>query len=162
MTTVISDTSPINYLVLIGEIEILPKLFQEVLIPPAVWRELQHPKTPKLVYAWAASLPAWAKIAAPAHLDQTLLLDAGETEAISLALERNIPAILMDDRQGWLAAQARAIVPVGTLNVLESASIRGFLDFEQAVTKLRSTNFRVERAVVEAALERCRQRRSGA
>jgi predicted nucleic acid-binding protein len=34
MTTVISDTSPINYLVLIGAIDVLPKLFQEVLIPP--------------------------------------------------------------------------------------------------------------------------------
>ena len=159
MTTVISDTSPINYLVLIGEIDILPRLFQSVLIPPAVWRELQHPKTPQAVYNWAASLPPWAAIEAPTTLDATLSLHQGETEAISLALERNIPAVLMDDRQAWLAAEARAIVPIGTVNLLESADQLGLLDFAQAVAKLKATNFRVEQSIIDSALKRAQQRK---
>jgi predicted nucleic acid-binding protein len=33
---VIADTSPINYLIPIGEIEVLPALYQRVLVPPSV------------------------------------------------------------------------------------------------------------------------------
>jgi hypothetical protein len=46
---VIADTSPLNYLVLIGEAEILKRLYGRVVIPEAVWRELQHPQTPAAV-----------------------------------------------------------------------------------------------------------------
>lgn len=158
MTTIVSDTSPINYLVLIGAIDVLPQLFGEVLIPPAVWIELQHPKTPKKVFEWAASLPAWAKVTAPQQVDTSIGLGAGEMEAIALALERQIPALLMDDRQAWLAAQARSIVPVGTLTVLELAAERGLIDAEQALTSLRATNFRVEQTIIDEAIERARQR----
>ncbi len=42
---VVSDTSPLNYLVLIGAIDVLPKLFGEVYAPPAVIQEFQHPRT---------------------------------------------------------------------------------------------------------------------
>ncbi len=38
---VVADTSPINYLVLIGHIEILPHFYGRILVPPAVWEELQ-------------------------------------------------------------------------------------------------------------------------
>ena len=158
MTTVISDTSPINYLVLIGEIEVLPKLFQKILIPPAVWRELQHPRTPPAVFAWAANLPEWVEVVGPLQLDSSLELDAGETEAISLAIERSIPVILMDDRQGWLAAEARSIAPVGTINLLELADTCGLLSFEDSTAKLRATNFRIDKNIVAAALERTRKR----
>lgn len=43
---VVADTSPLNYLVLINEVELLPVLFGQVLVPQAVFHELQHPKTP--------------------------------------------------------------------------------------------------------------------
>lgn len=159
MTTIVSDTSPINYLALIGELNVLPGLFGEILIPPAVWRELQHSKTPKAAYDWAASLPAWASIAAPMQVDLSMGLDAGETEAIALALERNIPALLIDERRGREAAEQKFITPIGTINILELADVAGLLDFEQAITKLRATNFRVALSVVNEATSRCRRRR---
>ncbi len=56
---VVADTSPINYLVLIGHIEILPQLYVRILIPPAVWKELRDAQTPSSVRAWAAQVPAW-------------------------------------------------------------------------------------------------------
>jgi predicted nucleic acid-binding protein len=46
---IVSDTSPINYLVLIREIELLPKLFGEVVIPQAVLDELKQEGTPEAV-----------------------------------------------------------------------------------------------------------------
>lgn len=159
MTTIVSDTSPINYLVLIDAIEVLPKLFQEVLIPPAVHSELQRSRTPPEVYRWAASLPSWARIQGPSHIDRGITLGAGETEAISLAMELKISAILIDDRDGRLAAEQRGILPVGTLNILYSAHLREFLDFELAVARPRQTNFHIEPAIIDTLIERVRSRK---
>jgi predicted nucleic acid-binding protein len=53
VSIVVSDTSPLHYLVEREAIEILPALFHDVLIPPTVHRELQHQKTPPRVRAWA-------------------------------------------------------------------------------------------------------------
>jgi len=44
---VVSDTSPLNYLVLIGADHVLPALFGQVVAPPAVLAELQRTKTPQ-------------------------------------------------------------------------------------------------------------------
>jgi predicted nucleic acid-binding protein len=43
---VIADTSPLNYLILVGHADVLPELYGEVVIPPAVLRELQHFNAP--------------------------------------------------------------------------------------------------------------------
>jgi predicted nucleic acid-binding protein len=160
MMTIVSDTSPINYLILIEQIELLPQLFERVMIPPAVWKELQHPKTPKPVYDWAANLPVWASVHAPSRMDDSLSLDPGETEAISLAVELNIKSILVDDRHAWFAAKDRAIVPIGTVTVLELADIKGLVDFQQAMTNLRSTNFHIQQRTFDEAIERHRVRRT--
>jgi predicted nucleic acid-binding protein len=42
----VADTSPVNYLVLVDEIDLLPAIFGNVLIPEAVMEELHHPRTP--------------------------------------------------------------------------------------------------------------------
>jgi predicted nucleic acid-binding protein len=46
---VVSDTSPVHYLVLAGVEHILPQLFGEVVIPPTVLAELQRHQTPEPV-----------------------------------------------------------------------------------------------------------------
>ncbi len=56
---VVSDTSPLNYLVLIGADQVLPSLFGRVLTPPEVLAEMQHAKAPPQVSAWAQNPPAW-------------------------------------------------------------------------------------------------------
>jgi predicted nucleic acid-binding protein len=57
VSAVVSDTSPLHYLVECEAIEILPALFREVIIPPTVHRELQHSKTPVPVRAWGKASP---------------------------------------------------------------------------------------------------------
>ena len=54
---VVCDTSPVNYLVLINEIDLLPQLFTTVVLPAAVLTEVQHPRTPPRVASWARDLP---------------------------------------------------------------------------------------------------------
>ena len=53
---VVTDTSPINYLILIGYVDVLPVLHGDVVIPQAVARELRDPRTPELVRQWIALL----------------------------------------------------------------------------------------------------------
>jgi predicted nucleic acid-binding protein len=52
MRLVVADTGPINYLVLIDAIEVLPKLFEQVLVPAAVYDELGHADAPLPVRAF--------------------------------------------------------------------------------------------------------------
>jgi uncharacterized protein len=61
MIIVVADTSPINYLVQIRAIDVLPRFFDEVVLPRAVHRELLHPSTPEAVRRWVSQLclPGW-------------------------------------------------------------------------------------------------------
>jgi len=54
---IVADTSPINYLVLIGLQDILPTLFGQIIIPEGVLAELQAPATPSVVGQWIANRP---------------------------------------------------------------------------------------------------------
>jgi predicted nucleic acid-binding protein len=64
MRVIVSDTSPIRYLVLIGEASLLEQLYGRILIPLAVYAELQQPQTPDVVRAWAQAVPAWVEVIA--------------------------------------------------------------------------------------------------
>jgi predicted nucleic acid-binding protein len=55
---VVSNTSPLNYLVLVGSAEVLPQLFRDVYAPPEVIAELLDPRTPEVVRRWAESVTA--------------------------------------------------------------------------------------------------------
>lgn len=101
---VVSDTSPLNYLVLIGQVEVLPKLFGRVVIPSAVSTEMQRTRTPDAVRGWIANPPVWLDILTPLKLDDTIQSGTGEVEAISLALELRSELLLMDDRAARRAA----------------------------------------------------------
>src|SRR5262245_32929763 len=106
---IISDTSPINYLVLTGDVDILAALFKRVIIPQAVFIEMQHPKTPQVVKAWINNAPAWLEVkqADASLFTPSKKLGDGEREAIALALELNADAILIDDRDGTLETRKK-------------------------------------------------------
>ena len=52
---VVTDTSPINYLILTGYVDVLPVLHGDVVIPQAVAWELRDPRTPERVRQWIAA-----------------------------------------------------------------------------------------------------------
>ena len=54
---VVADTSPINYLLLIKEIDILPKMYGKVVIPRAVHEVLLRVVAPEIVRAWIGEAP---------------------------------------------------------------------------------------------------------
>lgn len=59
MPLIVSDASPLHYLVLIGEVGLLPALYGSVLLPQAVAEELRRPQTPAAIRDWLSHSPAW-------------------------------------------------------------------------------------------------------
>ncbi|MBI5281585.1 MAG: DUF3368 domain-containing protein [Candidatus Solibacter usitatus] len=152
----VADTSPVCYLILIGEIDLLPRLFSQVLAPQAVLEELLHEDAPAAVRSWASHLPSWISvretpIAATAGLDK---LQAGEQAAILLAESMNADIILLDELAARRIAAARGLRIAGMLGVLGEAATRGLVELAPAIDRLRMTNFRASPALLKATLDR--------
>ena len=65
MMIVVCGTSPVNTLVLIDGVDLLPQRFTTVVLPAGVLAELQHPRTPPRVASWARQLPPWVRVIPP-------------------------------------------------------------------------------------------------
>jgi predicted nucleic acid-binding protein len=156
---VVADTTPLNYLILIGRADLLSALFCEVIIPEAVLAELHDPKAPEAVTRWLESSPAWLRIAKVRQLDESVRLGKGETEAISLAIEQRVKGVLMDERRGRAAAEARGLLPIGTLNLIDLADERPLFDGIEALNDLRGTTFRAAPELLERFEARMKSRR---
>jgi predicted nucleic acid-binding protein len=156
MRLVVADTGPLNYLVLIGAIDLLPKLFETVLVPQAVCDELRHPVAPALVRIWAEHPPAWLDVrpspAAASDDPAWRILDVGERAALALARALSADLVLMDDRAGVAVAHQFGFAVTGTLGVLDLAARRGLIDLADAFTRLKATNFRYRPEILDALL----------
>jgi predicted nucleic acid-binding protein len=152
---VIADTGPLNYLLLIGHIELLPVLFERVVIPDAVHMELQHSKAPELVRSWITSPPAWLEVRSVGQAYDIAMphLDEGEREAILLARELGIAILLMDDLEGRSAARSQHLQVIGTLGVLQRASEKALINFKDALEKLDNTGFYISASLKYFLLE---------
>lgn len=152
----VADTSPLCYLILIGEIDLLPKLFAEVFAPEAVIAELLHSDAPDAVRDWASHLPSWIHVLkAPAGTQSDLeKLQAGERAAILLAESMKAAIILLDERVARRIAADRGLRVTGTLGVLAEASTQGLVKLGPAIDRLRLTNFRASPALLKGILGR--------
>jgi predicted nucleic acid-binding protein len=152
---VVADTSPFIALVNIGHLDILPKLFGSVIIPPEVAAELASPKRPFEVRAFINSAPKWLAIQSPSQTEIIEGIDRGECAAINLARELKADLLLIDESKGRAAAIARRIPNTRTTAVLFDAAIAGVLpDLRSAFDKLSATNFRVPREALDELLRR--------
>jgi len=153
---VVSDTGPLNYLLLSGYADVIHKLYDRLIIPAAVHAELLHPKAPPAVSTWARQLPTWAEIRSPQDATQFPYLGPGERQAIALALEVNADFLLIDETQGRAVSVAAGVRVKGTLGVLEDAAARRLLELPVAIKKLRATGIFLADQVVETVLARHR------
>lgn len=154
MTVVVSDTSPLNYLVLINAVELLPRLFSEVFIPTAVAEELSRPNSPQPVRTWIAAPPQWLQIRTPGTTRHSFDLDEGEAHAILLAKELGIVSFLIDERKGFQIAEALGLEPIGLLGVLELCASLRWIDFDEHIGRLRATSFRFHERLIANARAR--------
>ena len=154
MSLIVSDSSPLNILVRLGQAEILSKLFSKVYVTPVVALEMSHPKTPPMVRQFMTSPPSWIEIRKPAALLNFTGIDAGEIEAISLAVE--IRATLMiDEFDGRAIAKAQGLEIIGAIGVLERAADEKYIpDLNVVHAQIRSLNFHVSDAILNDSLAR--------
>jgi predicted nucleic acid-binding protein len=156
--TVVSNTTPLNYLVLIGRADILRALYQIVMIPEAVFLELTSQSTPPLVKEWVLSNPDWLRVGqAPDSPDVELAeIQIGERQAIVLAQQLSADLIILDDRRARRLAQNRGLNVIGTIGVLTVAAEKGLITLDEAVEDLKKTNFRASLALLQSLSDRDR------
>ena len=136
---IVSNTSPINYLILIEQIDILRDLFRQVTIPQAVYDELSDAAAPDLVRSWISTPPAWLKIESVSIVSDAALdlLDPGERAAILLAQTLNADLVLLDDMKARRAAMSKGLRITGILGILDQAATLKLIDLSAAVSDLQ-------------------------
>lgn len=139
---VVSNTSPLCNLAIIDRLELLKQRYSRVRIPPAVARELSaltHPAAKARINT--ALTEGWLSVEAPTRPAPLLPypLDAGETEAIALALSTKADVLLMDERRGREAARRNGLTVAGVLGELLHARHDGRLaNLRDEIKRLRT------------------------
>lgn len=125
---IVSDTSPISNLLLIDQIQLLPDLYEEVLLPTGVAEELRRMEAAKdQVSRLLQSDWITVKTVADRGLYEQLRLrlDYGESEAIALAVELQADLLLIDETKGRRVAKSYGLPITGLLGVLLEAKAKG-------------------------------------
>ncbi|HQU36207.1 MAG TPA: DUF3368 domain-containing protein [Anaerolineales bacterium] len=142
---VVSDTSPVLNLAVIGHLGLLRRQFGDIVLPPAVLEELRvdtdDPGTLEIKQAlgdgWLRKVDLKDNRIARALRRE---LDDGEAEAIALALELGVETILMDERDGRLIAKTMGLAPIGVLGVLVRAKQEADVSTLKEVLNLLQNN----------------------
>jgi predicted nucleic acid-binding protein len=133
----VSDTSPLIAFAEIEQLDLLPRLFASVVIPPAVAAEVA-PSLP--------ILPSWIEVR---RLTQPVpdvvhrrALGPGEREALALAIESRSGRLIVDDLAARRIATALHLPVIGTLGVLIAAKEAHLIDSVRShVDRLVSRGF---------------------
>jgi len=148
---VISDTSPITTLLQIGKVDLLHKLYGEVVIPEAVRAELLTSHQ---------SLPDFFQCVPAANLGEVkrllVELDPGEAEAIVLAKERHADLLLIDEHAGRKIATREGLHFIGLVSVLVESKLEGFIPSLRDVLREieTETTFFISSEIKNLALKR--------
>ncbi|HAK96790.1 MAG TPA: DUF3368 domain-containing protein [Planctomycetes bacterium] len=141
---VVSDSSPIRALHHLGLLSLCRNLYGSVVVPEAVCRELRYStaRCPELDIAGLPGFEVRTPRSNPTALGVPSDLDAGESEAIALAIELSADLILIDERKGTEAARRLGLTTIGVLGVLLEAKRRSMIDrvlpcFDRLVADLR-------------------------
>ena len=122
--SIVSNASPLINLARIERLDLLPRLYGELIIPEAVWREVViegvgQPGADEIESAsWVQVQPATNRELVQALRQE---LDAGEAEAIALALEVGAEMLLMDEHLGRETAVHMGVRCLGLIGVLIEA-----------------------------------------
>lgn len=122
---VVSDTSSVSNLLIIGEVNLLRLLFATVVVPDAVYDELCRVPAHKnaLQHLEWIERRKLADIRLFERLQNEL--DRGESEAIALAVELEADLLLIDESLGREVAESLGLKITGILGVLIRAKDEG-------------------------------------
>lgn len=153
--TIVGDSSPLIALAIIGQLELLTKLYQSVIIPTKVWEEITIDGA-NLPGASAISQLNWLIIQEPIPelvKSLSILLDPGEAEAIALAISLPESTVLLDDAQARRVAEHLGVNRIGTLGILRRAKKAGLITAIKPYTiKLQNSGIYMRQSLINAIL----------
>ncbi len=163
---IVSNTSPISNLIIIGEVSLLQQIYPKVLIPPAVHLELTRLPIfqPTMISLLGAG---WLEIQAPTNLQllDTLnqTLDPGEAEAIALAVELStdreqrdeVVRLLIDERLGRNVTASYGLKLRGLLGILINAKQQELIPVLKPILDrlISQAGFRVSQSLYARTLQ---------
>lgn len=144
---IISDTSCIVQLYLVGELDILQKLFGQVII------------TREIEVEFRGKLPEWFSVSSPANKTYQKILEAtvdkGEASAIALAVEYEDVLLIMDDLKGRKLAHELGINIIETLGIVVDAKLNGHLaSVRNCIEDFKRTGFRISSELEQIILQK--------
>jgi hypothetical protein len=147
----VSNTSPLILLDKVGHLFLLERLFQKVIIPPAVDKEWLRPG--------GYSVPSWLSVepltpeAQKIADDLRTRIDPGEAEAIALGSVMKPGWIILDDMKARQYAKSIGLPVTGTLGILTAAKKKGMIPALKPILEmLKAHRFYVANDVLAAAL----------
>ena len=147
---VVSDTSPLSGLAIVGKLSLLRALYGQIVIPEAVASELRRGGQDEPRIAQVLSL-SWVEIKPSTNhslideLQTIYKLDKGESEAITLALELTADALLIDERLGRREASRLGLAITGMLGVLLAAKKQNLVSAVRPIVDalIKEAGFRI-------------------
>ncbi len=128
----------------IGQLDLLPQVFSTVFAPPTVAAEVRSP------LSWL-TVQAVQNLAVVATLRTQM--DAGEAEAIALAMELGDVILILDDKKARRVAQQIGLRVIGTVGMLLRAKRQGVIgEIKPLLTALIQADFRIADAIIREAL----------
>jgi uncharacterized protein len=125
---IVSNTSPLINLAWVGKLDLIPQLYGSIMIPEAVWNEIVI-KGEGQPGAEEVKSSSWITVKPVCNLELVQSfrqeLDAGEAEAIALALENEADLLLMDERLGRETATYFGLRVLGVIGILVEAKSKG-------------------------------------
>lgn len=148
--TIISDTSCFIILSEIGELDLLNKVYGEIVTTQDIANE------------YGEDLPNWVKIEEVVDKYKQQLLemqiDKGESSAIALAIETPNNTVILDDYKARKIAQQLGLNCTGTIGVIIKAKLSGVIpSIKPILEKMNATNFRLSVDVQLQALKEAKE-----
>ena len=155
MPKVVSNTTPILSLLKIGRLELLKDLYGKVLIPNAVFEEIEKGKL-KPYYQNLKELK-WIEILEIIDKSQKQYfsdLDAGEAEVLILSKEIKAELVLLDEILGRRFAEKLGLKITGTIGIILKAKEMGFITkAKDLIAELREKGTWISPKLYEKILE---------
>lgn len=156
MPNVIVNTSPIQYLYQVNLLDLLPALYDQIMLPESVFNELATGLSLGVSLPNVSSL-SWVTIAkakSQAILPLVTELGAGEREVLALALETTNSLVILDDGLARSFATLLEIRFTGTLGVLLKAKQMGYISaIRPILEQLNALNFRCSSSMRNSVLK---------
>lgn len=160
MAVVVCDTSPLIHLARIEQFALLQVLYEQLLIPPSVWTEVVDEGRGRAGVDEVRDTrrTGWIEVHAAENEPLTRLLneelDAGEAEAIALAIDADADLVLLDETQARRVATSMGLSVTGTLGVLIRAKTEGKITtLRPVLRRLRQESFWISDHLYAQVLE---------